>query len=116
MNVHGRLTLLAATFAMLPALANAAFPGKPLLLSAQGATGQTTWVAYENGDVLHCDAASGNCRRMQGLPEFSSPVSLNAGPAGSSAWVGWSDGALFYCEAKGECRLIHQADGPVRVP
>lgn len=106
MQIHGLLMALL----LYPALAGAAFPGRPLLLSAEGGGAQAAWVAYENGDVLRCRAEHAACQAMSGLPGFSSPVSLSAEPDGAAAWVGWSDGALYRCQADGNCKVVRAPD------
>lgn len=97
--------LLLVLGALVPA-AQAAFPGRPILLSAEGGGSQAAWVAYDNGDVLRCDAQTGTCQAMGGLPTFASPVSLSAEPDRAAAWIGWSDGSLYRCTDAGRCAPV----------
>lgn len=94
------ITLLA------PPLSAATFPGRPLLLSAEGMGQHAAWVVYENGDVLRCQAATASCVIMKDLPTFASPVSLSAEPGHAAAWVGWTDGMIYRCVAEGHCTAM----------
>jgi hypothetical protein len=88
------------------------FAGRPLLLSAEGGSQHAAWVAYENGEVLRCQADTGTCKAMKGLPSFATPVSLSAEPDQPAAWLGLSDGSLYRCSEAGRCAPITLPVGP----
>lgn len=87
-------------------LAGAVLPGQPRLIASEGPDSRAAWVAYENGDVLRCDAVTTTCRAMRGLPRFSRPVAMAAEQGHAAAWIGWSDGQIFHCQADGSCRAV----------
>jgi len=97
---------LLALLLLTPGIAQAGFPGRPTLLSAEGGGTNAAWVAFENGEVLRCRADTGTCQTMTGLPTFASPVSLSAEPDHAAAWVGISDGSLYRCSDAGRCAAI----------
>ena len=105
-HLHGMALLVICSSLLAPALAVAGFPGRPILLSAEGGTQNAAWVAYENGDVLRCRAATGSCQVMTGLPTFATPISLSAATSNAAAWIGWSDGSLYHCSAIGRCTAL----------
>lgn len=115
-HVYPIATLGTLFFLLANSVAMAGFPGRPILLSAEGGGSGAAWVAYDNGDVLRCPAQDHECTLMAGLPAFASPVSLSAQPDQPAAWIGWSDGSLYRCRASGQCIAIETPAGDAAPP
>ena len=112
-NTAALLTLvLVGGMTPLPAL-SALFdmPGQPILIETEGGDSRAAWVAYENGDVARCNADTGRCELVSGLPQFARPVALAVEQGRAAAWVGWSDGHVYRCEAGGRCTAITAPQG-----